>query len=231
MTKSVSETLLRLDEQLRERYDPLGSVEGENGAYRTGHVPHVAPYAYLCSRYAGLDDKGARDAENEAERYIPKPYKELLRHMNGARILGVSLHGGIGGSVDRSGAGIGQPISIRYQNVVERPDYIPDGHLGIGAINGEWSSQGHLYLASTGEVELYNARFDMIGARWSSLSDFLEDEIPRRFSIYDDEGREIEKSKRLPGDTEDWERLAQEGKREVASDGILKRMVRKLHRK
>ena len=229
MTKSVSETLLRLDEQLRERYDTLGSVEGENGAYQTGHVPHVARYAYLCSRYAGLDDNGVRDAENEAERYIPEPYKELLRHMNGARILGVSLHGGIGGSVDRSGVGIGQPISIWYQNAVERPDYIPDGHLGIGAINGEWSSQGHLYLASTCEVELYNAKFDIIGARWSSLSDFLEDEIPRRFSIYDDEGREIEKSKRLPGDTKDWERLAQEAKGEGANDGFLKRMLSKLH--
>jgi hypothetical protein len=230
MTKSVSEALVQLDEQLRERYDPLGSVEGENGAYQTGHVPHVAPYAYLCSRYAGLDDSGVRQAENEAERYIPEPYKELLRHMNGARILGVSLHGGIGGSVDRSGVGIGQPISIWYQNAVERPDYIPGGHLGIGAINGEWSSQGHLYLTSTGEVELYNAKFDMVGARWPSLSDFLEVEIPRRFSIYDDEGREIEKSKRLPGDTEDWERLAQEAKGEGASDGLLKRMLRKLHR-
>ncbi|WP_294224622.1 hypothetical protein [uncultured Shimia sp.] len=231
MTKSVSETLKRLDEQLRERYDPLGSVEGENGAYETGHVPHVARYAYLCTRYAGLDDIGIRDAENEAERYIPETYKDLLRHMNGARVLGVSLLGGIGGSVDRSGVGIGQPISIRYQNAVERPDYIPEGHLGFGAINGEWSSQGHLYLASTGEVELYNARLDMIGARWTSLLDFLEDEIPRRFSNYDEEGREIEKSKRLPGDTENWERLAQEAKEEGASDGLLKRTLRRLHRK
>lgn len=230
MTKSVSETLVWLDEQLRERYDPLGSVEGENGAYQTGHVPHVAPYAYLCSRYAGLDGNGVRDAENEAERYIPEPYKELLRHMNGARILGVSLHGGIRGSVDRSGVGIGQPISIWYQNAVERPDYIPVGHLGIGAINGQWSSQGHLYLTSSGEVELYNAKFDMIGARWSSLSDFLKDEIPRRFSIYDDEGREIETSKRLPGDTEDWERLAQEAKLDEPGGGLLNRMFRKFKR-
>lgn len=230
MTKSISDTLIRLDEQIRRRYDPLGSVEGENGAYQTGHVPHVGPNAYLCSRYAGLDYGGVCDAENEAERFIPEPYKELLRHMNGARILGVSLHGGIGGSVDRSGDGIGQPISIWYQNAVERPDYIPSGHLGIGAINGEWYSQGHLYLTSTGEVELYNAKFDMIGARWSSLSDFLEDEIPRRFSLYDDEGREIENSKRLPGDTKDWERLAMEAKGEGSSDGFLKGLLRRLRR-
>ncbi|MGB3147038.1 MAG: hypothetical protein WBA91_04690 [Paracoccaceae bacterium] len=230
MTKSVTETLVQLDRQLRQRYDPLGSVDGENGAYQTGHVPLVAPRAYLCTRYAGLDDHGVRDAENEAERYMPEPYKELLRHMNGARLLGVSLHGGIGRSVNRSGAGIGQPISICYQNAVERPDYIPDGHLGIGAMNGEWSSQGHLYLASTGEVELYYAKFNMIGAHWPSLADFLGDEIPRRFSLYDDEGREVEKSKRLPGDTDDWERLAHETKRDEASNGLLKRVLRKFGR-
>lgn len=230
MTLSVTETLVRLDQELRHRFDPLGFVEGENGAFQTGHVPHVARLAYLCTRYAGLDEDGVRDAENEAERYIPEPYKELLRHMNGARLLGVSLHGGIGGSVDRSGVGIGQPISVWYQNAVERPNYIPDGHLGIGAINGEWSSQGHLYLASTGEVELYNARFDMIGARWSSLSDFLEVEIPRRFSLFDDEGREVEKSKRLPGDTDGWERLAQEAKNEGPGEGLLDRVLRKFKR-
>ena len=132
--------------------------------------------------------------------------------------------------MDRSGIGIGQPISIWYQNAVERPNYIPDGHLGIGAINGEWSSQGHLYLASTGEVELYNARFDMIGARWSSLAEFLSEEISRRIALYDEEGREPDKSKRLPGDTGDWERLAQKEKGAEQGDGILKRMTNKFQR-
>jgi hypothetical protein len=230
MTKSVAETLVRLDQELRQRYDPLGHIEGDNGAYLTGHVPHVAPYAYLCIRYAGLGEVGVRDAEREAGRYIPEPYRELLRHMNGARILGVSLHDGIGGSVDRSGVGIGQPISIWYQNAVERPDYIPDGHLGIGAINGEWSSQGQLYLASTGEVDLYNARFDVIGARWPSLANFLAEEIPRRFSLYNEEGRKLESSKLLPGDTDDWERLALEAKNEKRGGSLLGRALRLFQR-
>lgn len=230
MAKSVTETLTQLDLALRTRFDPLGFVEGEHGAFRTGHVPHVAPYAYLCWRYAGLSAEGIRDAENEAGRYIPKPYQELLRHMNGAMLLGVSLHGGISGSVDRSVGGIAKPISIRYQNAIERPSYIPDEHLGIGAINGAWASQGHLYLTSTGEVELYNARSEMVGARWPSLVDFLENEIPRRFSLYDEEGRELENSKRLPGETESWERLAQEAQNEEQKDGLLYRLLRAFHR-
>jgi len=151
--------------------------------------------------------------------------------MNGARLLGVSLHGSIGGSVDRSGVGMGQAVSIRYQNVIERPAYIPAGHLGIGVINGEWTSQGHLYLASTGEVELYHRDLDLIGAKWPSLEDFLADEIPRRTTLYDEQGRELDKSKRLPGDTGDWERLAEEAKRKAKGNGFWSRLLDPFRRK
>lgn len=214
MTKSVAETIAHLEQLIRDKYDHLGFMEAQNGAYKTGHVPHVAPLAYLCIRYAGLDEVGIGNAERECERYISEPYRELLGHMNGARLLGISLHGGIGGSVDRSVIGIGNPVSLRYQNVHGRPDYIPNGHLGIGAINGPWFSQGHLYLTSSGGVEMFNARFNLIGARWPSLAVFLLDEVSRRFSIYDDEGRILENSKLLPGDADDWERLAQEAQKE-----------------
>ncbi len=228
---SVLEALERIDRLLRDKYDPLGFIEFENGAYQTGHTPHVGPFAYLCWRYAGLDEEGLAHADAEAERYIPEPYRELLGHMNGARLLGVSLHGSIGGSVDRSGVGIGQAVSIRYQNVIERPTYIPAGHLGIGAINGEWMSQGHLYLASTGEVELYHRDLDLVGAKWPSLEDFLGDEISRRTTLYDAQGRELDKSKRLPGDTGDWERLAEEAKRKAKGNGFWSRILDPFRRK
>lgn len=221
MAKSVVEALVHLEQLIRERYDRLGFVEGQNGAYQTGHVRHVAPLAYLCTRFAGLDEEGIRDAERECGRYISAPYRDLLGHMNGGWLLGVTLQGGTGGLVDRSGVGIGKPISLRYQNAVERPDRIPNGHLGIGGINGPWFSQGDLYLTSTGEVELYNAKFNLIGARWPSLAVFLADEISRRFSLYDDEGRQLENAKLLPGDTDDWERLAQEAKRGEPGKGLL----------
>jgi hypothetical protein len=231
MTKSVAETIAHLDQIIRRKYDHLGFIAGQSGAYQTGHVPHIAPYAYLCTRYAGLDEAGILDAENTCGRFISQPYREMLGQMNGAHLLGVSLYGGIGGSVDRSGVGIGKPISIWYQNAVERPDYIPNGHLGIGGINGPWFSQGHLYLTSTGEVELYNAKFNIIGARWPSLAEFLGEEIPRRFSLHDDEGRKLENAKLLPGDTDDWERLAQEANQEAPRKGLVARVVNAFRRK
>lgn len=204
----VAKVLNELEIVLRKRLDPLGCVEAENGAYMSGHAPHIAPLAYHLRRYAGLDEEGIRQAEAECDRYIHQDYKDFLRRMNGVRLFKLSLHGTIGSSVDRSGAGIGQPISIWYQNVVERPEYIPAGHLGIGAINGASHSQGHIYLASTGEVELYNARCDLIGARWPSLSDFLNSEIARQLSLYDATGHFIAGGKQLPGDTDQWEDIA-----------------------
>lgn len=221
MPKSVSVVLKELERQLREELDPLGFVDGDGGAFMTGHEPHKFPKFYLFRRYAGLNEEGIQAAERECDRHISEPYRKLLTHMNGASVLGVSLHGAIGSLVDRSGQDIGQPISIRYQNSIERPDYIPQGHLGIGAINGDWYSQGHLYLTSTGEVELYNAKFDLIGAKWPSLADFLSVEIPRRLNFHDEAGLVKSGAKKLPGDTDNWEKLAQEAEQSKKAEGSL----------
>ncbi len=210
MMQSISGVLQKLEHQLRERLDPLGYVDAENDAFMTGHEPHKFPHFYLFRRYSGLDEEGMLAAEAECGRHIYEPYRELLSFMNGARVLGLVLQGSTGVNLDRSGQGVGQPISLRYGNFCERPDYIPQGHFRIGSINGDWHSQGHLFLVSTGEVELYNAKFDLIGKRWSSLVEFLIDEIPRRLDLYDENGREIPGSKKLPGDTDDWEQLAAE---------------------
>lgn len=227
MPQSVSEVLPQLERDLRERLDPLGFVNGDGGAFMTGHEPHKFPHFYLFRRYAGLDHEGIQAAERECERHIYEPYRELLTHMNGADVLGVSLQGAIRGSVDRSGQEIGQPISIWYTNAVERPAYIPQGHLGIGSINGDWYSQGSLYLASTGEVELYNAKFDLIGARWPSLAAFLLEEIPRRLDFHDEYGLVKSGAKRLPGDTDDWEQLAQEAAQQEKAERSLSGRIRR----
>jgi len=122
--------------------------------------------------------------------------------------MGISLNGFTGGQNLRDIEGIGQPISIRYQNAFySRPEFIPESHFGLGAINGPFYSQGHLYLTSLGEVELINRDYDLVATKWPSFTAFLKEEITRQLSRYDDEGREIDKMKRLPGNTGDWEAL------------------------
>jgi len=212
---------------IRQRWDTLGFVEAEDGGFATGHMPGEAPYAYLCRCYAGLSDEGLACAEEESGRYLPEPYKDFLKVFNGAQIMGISLLGATMGINPRSlDDPIGQPIGIRYQNLYYlRPGYIPEGHFGIGSMNGDWYSQGQLYLTSTGEVELYHRDFDLVGARWPCLSSFLEDEVSRQMTRYRDDGTEIAEVRRLPGDTEDWERLAKQvGDSRKTNAGILDRL-------
>ncbi len=213
METPLPQTLENLDHLLRTTFDRLGCVEGERGSYRTGHRPDRAEMYYLCTRYPGLDEAELDNAQAECGRFLPQDYRSFLAHMNGVRIMGLSLHGATGGLLHRSTAGIGQPISLRYQNVVERPAYIPHGSLGIGAMNGPRFSQGMLYLASTGEIEMYEARSPRIGARWSSLAAFLSEEIPRYLAQHDSDGEPLVRAKLLPGDTDDWESRAEVAKK------------------
>lgn len=204
----VAKVINDLVKTIRGRWDKLGYLEADGSAFATGHVPTIATHAYLCRFYAGLSEAGLDDAEEECERYLPKPYRDFLKSFNGATIMGIWLHGATGGQNMRTIGGIGQPISIRYQNAsYHRPAFIPEGHFGLGAMNGPWYSQGHLYLTSVGEVELINRDHDLVAARWQSFTEFLKQEIPRQMSRYDDAGHETGSVPRLPGNTDDWELL------------------------
>lgn len=231
MTNDISASFQKLTTQTREALDPLGYMDGANGAFKTGHIPDVAPFAYLATFYAGLDGTGIQAAEAECDRFIPDAYRALLRHTNGLRLGELSLHGTTSQAAYTSGPGIGQPISLVYQNVYERPDYIPNGHLGIGAMNGAWHSQGHLYLASTGEVEMYHRDANLLGARWASFEEFLLSEIPRQLSLYDAGGRIKSDVKQLPGDTETWEAIAEAKKGEQARASGLRGKIAGMFRR
>lgn len=194
---------------MRDKWDHLGHVNAQSGAFVTGHLPAKGSLAYLCRFYAGLSEDDRRAAEAECDRAIPEPYWQFLRLHNGARLMNISLQGFTGQRNLRDLADpIGQPISLRYENLFFlRPDYIPHGHFGLGAMNGDWYSQGHLYLASTGEVELINCDHYLIAARWPSFAGFLRDEVSRQLARNDDDGAAIKGSQALPGDTETWEEL------------------------
>ncbi|WP_171208791.1 MULTISPECIES: SMI1/KNR4 family protein [unclassified Ruegeria] len=235
MTKepNISEALAHLTAAIRGRWDKLGFFEGEHGSFATGHTPTVAPQAYLCRFYAGLIGDQLAQAEEESDRHLPTQYADFLREYNGASIMGITLFGATGGQYARAlDDVIGQPISLRYQNAYYlRPDYVPEGHFGIGSMNGEWYSQGQLYLTSAGEVELINKDHDLIGARWSSMAEFLKQEVSRQMKRYDDAGNEITSVKRLPGETSNWEQLAKEvHDKSDTTGGLFGRFRRFLHR-
>lgn len=226
----LTDVIEDLVQVVRNRWDRLGFLETDTGAFATGHIPAVGPHAYLCRFYAGLAEAGLDAAEAESERYLPQPYREFLRSFNGGKIMGVSLYGATGGQNLRIAEGIGQPVSIRYQNAFYlRKEFIPEGHFGFGSINGPRYSQGHLYLTSVGEVELINRDHNLVATRWPSFKAFLEQEFTRQMSRYDDEGRETGEVAKLPGNSENWEALGKESSdRRRKESSVLHRVFRSL---
>lgn len=227
--KSVSDVVSQTKAMVRSKWDNLGSIEGQNGAFATGHTPAIAPLAYLCRFYSGLSDQQIDVGEAQCTRPIPDAYRQFLKCSNGARLMKVSLYGAIGLVSRDATDAIGQPISLTYQNEHSRPNYIPNGHFGIGGINGNWFSQGDLYLTSTGGVELYNSLHDIIGARWPSFTAFLEEEIARQCELYNPDGSLQKDMRHLPQDTLEWEALGEAHSREIKKKyspmGKFKRLV------
>lgn len=96
-------------------------------------------------------------------------------------------------------------------------------------MNGNGNAQGHLYLTSTGEVELINREHNLIAITWPSLADFLSTEIPRQFSRYDAQGNDTGQVARLPGNTQDWEALGkQAADQRKKENSVSHKLMRKL---
>jgi len=113
----------------------------------------------------------------------------LLGVGNGARLFQLSLYGLIG-QLNRSPTDpLGQPISVRYGNVTERPEGLDDDAFAIGGMTG-WSSRGCLIMTASGEVLLVHPVDGRdVAAGWASLDLMLEKEIARCAPLYDRAGR------------------------------------------
>lgn len=228
----MSEIVEKTKSQLLQKWGHLGMIEGEGGACAIGHTPQFAPFAYLCRFFPALTDEQINEADAICSRPFPLQYRKFLAQTNGAELMRVRLQGAVGLVERNPNDVIGQPVSLRYQNDIERPDYIPEGHFGFGLINGNWYSQGHLYLTNTGEVELYNSHCDLIGARWESLDAFLENEVARQIKLHDADGSIRQDVHHLPQDTLDWEKLGEAHKAATNKyHSFPRRMLRFLARK
>lgn len=153
------------------------------------HTPNVAEFAYLARVYdpASPDPVSAWLTAHGFE----SPYLSFLTEVaNGLSVANVSLFGVIE-QIDRSGRGVGQPISLDYGNVVERPAGLSNTDIVIGSVVG-WSSRGAYVMSREGAVRLthYGDGAD-VADRWPNLDSMLRSEFTRVARLYDPQGREI----------------------------------------
>ena len=154
-------------------------------------TPHQGDTAYLGRIYDPLSHDRAVAWLSKADQ-PGNPYRSFLTTVaNGLNVANLTLYGVVE-EIDRSaGHGIGQPISLDYGNLVERPGDLSSDDLVIGGMVG-WSSRGVYVLDRDSRVRLAHPENGAdVAAYWSDLEAMLEAEFARLAQHFNSEGREL----------------------------------------
>lgn len=153
------------------------------------HQPLRGQYSYLGRVYEPASADGVQRWADSAG-HPGSPYLSFLEQAaNGLSFANIALFG-IVAIIDRTvGAHAGQPISLDYGNLAERPAQMERADLVIGSVVG-WSSEGRYIMKSDGTVRLTHAfDADDVADEWASLTAMLEAEISRVAEAHDANGR------------------------------------------
>ena len=173
-----------------ERWRHLGSRTLENGTQLIGHVPHVAPEAWLHNLFAPLTKKEIGKVEKELSCSLPDVFAEFLQIYNGLDLFSSTLSiYGLRKNYNRQGDDVWQPFSISDPNLYERPKDAKPSQLFIGGYNWDGSK---LYLnMETGEVIRCSKQSVRPLNHWSDFPCMLLSETERIAKLFDESGREI----------------------------------------
>ena len=173
----------------------LGTRCTPSGARLVGHVPHVAPEAYLHVMFAPLDERDIAQLETGVGRPLPQAYRAFLRLTNGLSLFSDSLSiYGLRRTHARRGDDVWHPFSAVPPNTGERPPGLPPGAVVVGSYGDDGST---VHMLPDGTVRM-SRRDDSTPLRhWPELLGMLADEAVRMASFFDGEGRAVG----IPGPT------------------------------
>jgi hypothetical protein len=198
MSASMRQTWDRVLKIL-ERWTHLGEERASTGARLIGHVPHVAPMAYLHSIYPGLDESQIDELEALCQRPIPPPYRALLRITNGANLFSDKLRiNGLRTSYARDADASRLPYAMEAANTWERPKGSPQDAVFFGGYSFDGS---RLSMLPEDDRVFYTPRrtYEPILRTWPSLDEMLESEVERLAALFDGQGRlKVESFRALP---------------------------------
>lgn len=152
-----------------EEYGYLGETTNDMGTRLIGHVPHVAPKAYINIVYAPLSNSHLLEFEGRFERPIPNQYKEFLVHANGLNVFSDALR--VMGYVPverKSGSGVyDYPSNIIVPNVSGRIKGLREEEIVVAWYKVDGS---YVLLNEAGKAIRFNAKGD--GTRIQEWQDF-----------------------------------------------------------
>ncbi|WBA43985.1 SMI1/KNR4 family protein [Hymenobacter canadensis] len=159
-----------------------------NGTELVGHVPHVAPEAWLHQLFAPLKDAELTAWEQALGGALPPVLRTFYTHHNGLNLFSTSLaiHG-LRHSYERTGDAAWQPFHVDDLNRYRRGGPTP-GRLYLAGYNtGPWLSidlHTHAVQRTTAEGTVVH--------EWAGFDVMLVAEAHRLAECFDEQGRRVE---------------------------------------
>ena len=173
-----------------DRARRLGERALPNGTELIGHVPHVAPDAWLHTMFAGLTEDEVAKVESEAGRSLTAEHRRILAAHNGLMLFSTALSlYGLRHSNVRVGDAARQPFGIRVPNGPERVPGAPKTWVYVGG----YSSDGSQLCVDFTTSHVYRcARYSAKPLKeWPNLISMLNEEATRISSLFDENGRRL----------------------------------------
>ena len=178
------------------KYKHLGmEYVSQTGAMLIGHAPHIGSEAWLNTMYDPITDDDIVNMEESIGRKIPSQYRDFLIHCsNGLNIVSTTLClFGYRKMIGRDIVVSRQPFDLvtlnRYKS--ERPHNATTDLFFIGGYDWDGSQ---VYLTNDGKVHFCYPNDCTSLKNWDSLDDFLTSEILRIYSLFDDNGVELDEN-------------------------------------
>ncbi|MGH7719354.1 MAG: SMI1/KNR4 family protein [Gemmatimonadaceae bacterium] len=166
----------------------LGSRVLRDGTELIGHVPHIAPEAWLHVLFPGLDAADIRQTGEEAGHRMEPSFARFLAYHNGLSVFSGALYlYGLRKRNRRRDLDDWEPFSIGVPNVKERPKDAQGTHLFVGGYSDDGS---RLYVDTATAVVYRCARHSVEPWQfWPSFFEMLESEVARLAGLFDEGGR------------------------------------------
>ncbi|MFC1926048.1 SMI1/KNR4 family protein [Chloroflexota bacterium] len=180
--------------EILHRWKPLGFKEVMTGAKLIGHIPAVAPEAWLHCVYSPLNIESIKEIERRLDMPLPISLIILYSFTNGMNLFSDSISiWGVRENYIRTGDAVWQPYDLVDMNLpCERPRDANKSIVFIGGYNWDGSSLYYDAKASSPEAIYRCSRDSVIPLnQWTDLWAMLEEEIVRLSCLYGEDGLAI----------------------------------------
>ena len=171
------------------KYKHWAHKETDDGTLLIGNPYKDKPFWWLIHIFPKVQSNKLKEF-SKTKLCIPLVYLDFLEKVSNGLLLflgTLSLHG-IRENYSRA-LGVEQPFDILTPNIKERPKSAKETYFFFGSYNWDGSqlyidtANNHVYLAKRYTLEMIY--------EWSSFEEFINTEIPRICSLFDDNGEEI----------------------------------------